>query len=397
MNEDTFAQDEEFKQIMEKQDWVELAAIAYCYYLAYERGVVQVSYTGELIKYLTEDQIVDEQLKTVVASYNPHTTVLAQYVHPQGDIFGEFLTQPSPEIARLVHQADRMNKDGLYYNKNSTKLIRTAEIKLYESILQVALVITEKLNDIIKIPYRRDVLQLAIRLIGQSQTLYHLGSPSVSVVPRLGNRELVVDISSISSIFRTIIDTFLTMHEVFFEPKDENDFEFFHARWMLIGLHNIKKHTPDYIYNVFAPQEVEPLRLSATNRIRNTTQYQTMLEKKKNNHNKTMDALINRNRDDNEWKRIAQSANIDVSAYQKMYSGYSGYVHSDGYTSYKLSQLDAADFDNHVEILLFLVARIVSKMICDFTHRYKEADEIAKSYKRVYPIIKRYGRKVDGD
>jgi len=398
MNTDIPAHEAKFDQFTTSvaQNWIEIAAVAAHAYIAYGRGIVQLSTTGDPERYIPEDQIMDKQLNAHVMSYDPLTTVLAQYPDSEGDIVGIFLMQPSPQVASMIHKAQRTHKEGLYHGKNSTRLIRMADIKSYESILQVALEITEKLHNTITVPYRRDVLQLAIRLIGQSQSLFHLGSPSVALIPRLGKRKPAVDISSIASIFRTILDTYLTMHEVFFQPKDENDFEFFHARWMLIGIHNVRKHTPDAVYETFAPEFVEPLRVDTTKRMENTTQYQSMLSKKKNNPIKTIEALIVRNREPAEWQRIAQSANISASDYQQMYSAFSGYIHSDGYTSFKLEQHDAADFDVIVEILLYLVTGIVSKMICDLSERYEEADRIAKANDTLYQDIKKFRKSLSG-
>jgi hypothetical protein len=402
MSTDIHAHEAELNQFMESaaQNWIEIAAVAYHSHLAYGKGIVQLSNTGDPESYILEEDITDEQRKIEVMSYDPLTTVLVFCPVTQENIFAKVTPQPpqpAPDVASTIHKLQRYRKDSLYHVANSTKLIRMADITYYESILQVALEITEELHSTLTEPYRRDVLQLAIRLIGQSQTLYHLGSPSVSLVPRLGKRKPVVDISSIASIFRTIIETYLTMHEVFFEPNDDNDFDFFHSRWMLIGLHNIKKHTPDYIYNVFAHEGVEPLRIDETKRMKKTTQYQTMLSKKKNDHKKTMAALIHRNRNDDEWQRIAQSANIDVSAYQKIYSAYSGYIHSDGRTSFRLDQQDGFEFDEHVELMLFITTRIVSKMICDFARRYENADQVAKTNKPLYQNIKWFSRRLSGD
>jgi hypothetical protein len=394
MNTDMPAHEAELDQVMMSvaKNWIEIAAVASHSHRAYGRGVVQLSNTGDPESYVLEEQITDKQRKTAVMAYNPLTTVLVLCPVAEGNIFGEFTSQPTPSEASTIHKLQRTRKDGLYHSTNSTRLIRIADVKYYESILQVALEITEKLDSTITMPYRRDVLQLAIRLIAQSQTLYYLGSPSVSLAPRLGGRNPIVDISSIASIFRTIIETYLTMHEVFFEPKDDNDFDFFHSRWMLIGIHNVRKHTPADVYKVFAPETVEPLRVDAAKRMKNTTQYQAMLSRKKNNPRKTMEALIHRNREPAEWQRIAQSANISAADYQKMYSAFSGYIHSDGYTSFKLHQQDAAECDSIVEFLLYLVTGIVSKMICDFTERYEDADHIAKTNNFLYQGIKKFSK-----
>lgn len=397
MNKQSSTHEAELKQVVGEKNWIAIAAVAFHFHLAYGRGIVQLSSTGEPESYLTEEQITDKQHKNEVMFYNLLTTVLVLYPVAQENIFVKITPEPSPELAQMIHYNHGTREDGHYHGTNSTRLIRLAKLTLYKSILQVALEITEKLHSILTVPYRRDVLLLAIRLIGQSQTLYHLGSPSVALIPRLGGRNPVVDFSSISIIFRTIIETFLTMHEVFFEPKDENDFEFFHSRWMLIGLHNIKKHTHEAIYNIYAPEEVEPMRIDATNRMEKTTQYQEIFLKKKNNHEKTMKALIHRTRDSDEWQRIAPSANINMTAYQKAYSANSGYVHSDGHSSYELNNWEAFAFDLNVEMILFQATRLISKMICDFARRYEEADHIAKANKRIYPIIKHYGRRVDGD
>jgi hypothetical protein len=397
MNKQTSTHEEELKQLLGAQKLIDIAAVAAHSFFAYGKGIVQLSNTGNPESYIIEEQITDKQHKAAVMSYNPFTTVLVLYPVAQENIFVKITPETSLGDASTVHKIQRTRKDGLYYGTNSTRLIRLADIKFNESILQVALEITEKLHSTLTLPYRRDVLQLAIRLIGQAQTLYHLGSPSVSPVPRLGGRKPVVDISSVSSIFRTIIETFLTMHEVFFEPKDDNDFEFYHSRWMLVGLHNIKKHTHEAIYNAYAPEEVEPMRIDATNRIKKTTQYQEILSKKKNNHEKTMAYLVRRNRDDDEWQRIAQSANIDAPAYQKLYTAYSGYIHSDGYTSFQLDHQDEFEFDYMVEVMLHHATRIVSKMIFNFAERYESVDQIAKGNMLIYQSIKSSSRKLSGD
>lgn len=79
-----------------------------------------------------------------------------------------------------------------------------------------------------------------------------------------------------------------------------------------------------------------------------------------------------------------------------MYSAFSGYIHSDGYTSFKLHREDAAYFDLIVEILLYLVTGIVSKMICDFSERYEEADRIANANKPLYDSIKGFRTSLSG-
>jgi hypothetical protein len=331
MNTDIPAHESELKQVTMflDQRWIEIAAVASHSYRAYGRGLIQLSSNGDLEFYIIEEQITDKQIKTRVMSYDPLTTVLVLYPISQRAIVVEFSLQPALGEASLIHKTQRSHKDSPYHGTNSTRLIRMADVKYYESILQVALEITEKLQSIITVPYRKDVLQLAIRLIGQSQTLYYLGSPLASPVPRLGGRKPAVDISSIASIFRTIIETYLTMQEVFFEPKNDNDFDFFHSRWMLVGLLNIQKHTPADVYSVFARGSVAPLRIDAINRMKNTTQYQTELSHRQNNHKKTLQTLIHRNREPTEWHRIAKSADISVSKYQQIYSGFSCYIHSD--------------------------------------------------------------------
>lgn len=399
MNSTLSVQEEAVDQVVMpliEQNWIEIAAVAFHSHRAYGRGIIQLSSTGEPERYILEDQIADQLSKARARAYDPLTAVLVLYPHAQETILVELASGTAPDAASILHKVQRAQKNGLYRDARSTSLIRLADVRYYESILQVALAIAEKLHTTITAPYRRDVLHLAIRLIGQAQTLYHLGSPSVALVPRLHGRNPVVDISSIASIFRTIIETYLTMHEVFFEPKNENDFAFFHSRWMLIGIHNLRKHTPDEIYQAFASESVEPLRVDATKRMKKTSQYQAKLAEKKNNPRKALEALLNRNREPAEWQRIAHSAHISAADYQQMYSAFSGYIHSDGYTSLKLYEKEAADFDVTVEILLHLVTGIVSKMICDFAERYEAADQIAKANDGLYQSIEGFRNSLSG-
>jgi hypothetical protein len=385
---------EQFTMYVEK-NWIPIAAVAYHSHQAYGRGILQLTANGEPESYVMEAHITNDILKRAITSYDPQSTVLAFYPVNQENIFGEFSLEIPPSRASMFHKIQRVTKDGIYYGTNSTRLIRLADIEYYEKIPQLALEITETLHYSIKEPYRRDVLQLAIRLIGQSQTLLSLGSPTAPLVPRLGNRKPIVDVSSIAVIFRSILETYLTMHEVFFEPKNDNDFDFYHSRWILIGIHNAKKRMSDEEYRVNAPESIEPLRIDATKRMQNTSQYQQMLLQKKNNHDKTLDSLLQRNKEPSEWQRIAQSADISIAAYQHMYSGYSGYVHSDGLSSFQLHKLHEADFDFMAEFIPYMATGLVSKMITDFVAKYPEAEQLVNANKALYEDIKEFERRLN--
>jgi hypothetical protein len=69
--------------------------------------------------------------------------------------------------------------------------------------------------------------------------------------------------------------------------------------------------------------------------------------------------------DQSEWQRIAHSADISIAAYQHMYSGFSGYVPSDGLSSFQLAHNHEADFDFMAEFYTYFVTGLVANMIAD--------------------------------
>src|SRR5260221_10792360 len=85
-------------------------------------------------------------------------------------------------------------------------------------------------------PRLPDCQQLAVKLFFHAATVYQLREESTKApVPYSLNGSSFYDFPSIAVLTRAILETYLTLFEIFFEPSTEDEFEFNHALWLLSG------------------------------------------------------------------------------------------------------------------------------------------------------------------
>ncbi len=80
-----------------------------------------------------------------------------------------------------------------------------------------------------------DLWQLAAKLFFHVVSIYWLRQGSRAPVSSSQGEAVIYDFASVSVLARTILDTYFTMFEVFFEPANDDDLEYAHALWQLSG------------------------------------------------------------------------------------------------------------------------------------------------------------------
>lgn len=385
-------------QLMEQhvdENWLQIATFASQYHYGYGRGAVLISEEGKPEDYVTEDEIEsNDPLLQVLRKYDPLASVVVLYqIAEDSYVFDIFTKNPSPSEAEQISHIKPYREDYVLRDLNQPRPIRWAEVQQIEEVIELAYKVVQALNGNIPEP-RHEVLRLAIKLIAHAKTIYRLSQEPTLLVPRLDGTRPIVDIGSIASVLRIALETYLTMHEVFFEPKSDDEFDYYYSRWILNGIEELKKRTDPAQYQALASEVAEPLRLSALNRLQKTSIYHQMFQQKKQDQERTIKALIHRHKDDSEWERIAKSAGISTNQFRQLYTGYSGFVHSDGYTALQLDRLVENKIDINTDFMLYFTMALVAKMTADLVARYEIARSTAEGVADTFRFIKNLERKM---
>lgn len=219
-------------------------------------------------------------------------------------------------------------------------------------------------------PRLPDCQQLAAKLFFHCASAYWLSLGTNTPVPESADGANFFDFASITVIARAVLETYLTMFEVFIDPVDD-EFEFRHALWQLSGFivrEGISPTDPSLEdAAIKAGQDIEHLR----DRIRSTQAFEALTTRQKRN------ALKGRRSRD--WGQVALAAGFGIQFIRRIYSYYSGYVHADGLSGVQIiSAISAGEQKFHIRIDLFTILLCMSKMILDYANKFEEAEEITR-------------------
>lgn len=211
-----------------------------------------------------------------------------------------------------------------------------------------------------------DCQQLATKLFFHTSTIYWLMQGTRAPVPRSGRGAFFFDFASIAVLTRAVLETYLTMFEVFFEQKSEDDFEFNHALWLLSGFvlrENIVPTDPKLrgAY-VNAQKEISELR----NRIQETKRFSRL---KPSEQRKVLSGQRKR-----DWPSLAKESGFSERMIRHIYSYFSSYVHADGLSSTQIvSATTRQDQMTMMKSQMSVVMITMSKLIIAYADRFPEA------------------------
>lgn len=218
-----------------------------------------------------------------------------------------------------------------------------------------------------------DCQQLAAKLFIHSATVYWLGEEGTKApVPYSTKGASFFDFPSVAILTRAIFETYLTMFEVFFEPKTDDDFEFHHALWQLSGFIIRVDYTPadPRLQDEFtkAQNEIQEMK----SRIQNTEKFKSLKS------GEQRDVLKGKGL--RSWKSVAKAAGFGEKTIQKMYTYYSGFVHADGLSATQImAAQNRQDQVEHIEIHMRVIMLVLSKVIVEYAGKFPEAQTVCNN------------------
>lgn len=223
-----------------------------------------------------------------------------------------------------------------------------------------------------------DCQNLALKLFTHAASIYWLSKGTKSPVPySLKEGASFFDFGSVVVLARAVLETYITMFEVYFMPKTEDEFEYNYSLWMLSGLvlrEDYEPSDPEYKKKYEeAKKEIEGFR----DRIISTNIYKSLSTPQQKE--------VLRGKRKRDWKRLASEAKFGEKSIRKWYSFYSEYVHAGGLSGIQLkSAQNKRDQIEFIDSQMRTVMIVLSKMILEYANKFPEAKSVCEKYTKVY-------------
>lgn len=247
---------------------------------------------------------------------------------------------------------------------------------LLELTYEVVQALKGKKVDDERSPY---VQHLAFKLYSHATSSIWLYHGTKSLVPRSTNGSDFIDNGSIVVLARSALETYLSFYEVFIEPSNDDEFEFSYCLWNLSGKILLEDYEPladthlDKLETIY--KEIEDLR----NRITKTQKYKDITDKQQI---QVLKGKRLRGRRD-----VAKLAGFSPYFIDMVYKYYSGYVHSDGYSTSKLFYTDTREKQvEFAETQLNFIMMVLSKFILDYTGKFDETTYVLEKFPEGYQL-----------
>jgi len=233
--------------------------------------------------------------------------------------------------------------------------LRLFSMKNYLPLLELTYQVIQSLDGI-KTPDTRwpDCQQLASKMFFHAATAFSIRQGTK--IPLANHKIDFYDFASLAVIMRSAIETYLTMFEVFFEPSNDDEFEFNHALWKLSGF-IIRENfsSPDPTHQIRMKQakiDIQGFR----ERIQSTKKYASL-------HPKEQKMVLKGKRTRN-WTGVLNAAGLGESYSRRIYAYYSGFVHADGLSSLqivsaKTEKDQIGNCEEHLRVMMILMSKLI--------------------------------------
>lgn len=217
-------------------------------------------------------------------------------------------------------------------------------------------------------PRLLDCEQLAIKLFMHSASIYWLSQGTRAPVPTaLPSGTDFCDFPSVAVLTRAVLETYLNLFEVFFEPITDDEREFRYQIWLLSGFAVREMHVPtdpSLAQRVARSQsDIQDIRskLSATPRFQRSSE-------------KTQRRLLKGKRPPRKWTVVAEAAGFGEKTIRMMYAYYSGYVHADGLSGAQIVSAPTQEEQlGFIDLHMQTTMMVLSKMIIDYSKKFPES------------------------
>lgn len=216
-------------------------------------------------------------------------------------------------------------------------------------------------------PRMYDCNQLATKLFFHGATIYWLRQGTKAPVPQPDGADFY-DFPSVAIITRAILETYLTMFEVFLEDIDDDEREFRHAAWLLYGF--VIRENTILQDEVTAGRRAESQRQidEMRTRIQNTAVFASLTGPQQGE-------VLGGNRLPKEFRARLRRAGFAPQTVRVIHRYLSGFVHSDGLAGAQIIWAVSAEQQiGFIESLMRIVMVVMAKMIREYRRVFPSAE-----------------------
>jgi hypothetical protein len=219
-----------------------------------------------------------------------------------------------------------------------------------------------------------DCQQLATKLFFHAATIYYLRQGTKAPVPKaLVRGSSFLDFASTAILTRAILETYLTLYEVFFEPISDDEKEFRYQLWLLSGFVIREKYIPSdplmQVKVIQSKQDIQNMR----NRISVTKYFKSLSRKKQKD-------VLKGKRMQRNWEDVAKAAGFGEISIKQMYGYFSGFSHSDGLSCTQIvTATTKQDQLIYIDTQMRIILMVMSKMILNYCEYFSESKKACDS------------------
>jgi hypothetical protein len=210
--------------------------------------------------------------------------------------------------------------------------------------------------------------QLATKLYMHAASIYWLSQGTRAPVPRaLSTGTDFCDFPSIAVLTRAILETYLNLYEVFFEPVSEDEREFRYQIWLLSGFAVREMHRPSDPVSASQVAQSRAENQEIRRKLSHTGKF-------KRSSKKAQESLLKGKRPRRNWTVVAKAAGFGEKTIRLMYAYYSGYAHADGLAGAQIVAANTrAQQIEFTELHMRTTMMVLSKMILDYRGAFRES------------------------
>lgn len=194
---------------------------------------------------------------------------------------------------------------------------------------------------------------------------------------------IVIDFSSAVVVTRAALETYLNLFEVFFEPKDDDLFEYRRAVYDLAGFQiletSTRRRNSDSATRAISSSEDAQIVArfdSIRERIRKTRTWRSL---DKNQRKASLAGSICPNRT---IRTIARAAGFGVGFFDRLYTGMSSHTHGDARSAAETSSaMSGGKQDGYFQMYMPLTMMVLSLLTENLAARYPAARAVCDSSK----------------
>lgn len=212
-----------------------------------------------------------------------------------------------------------------------------------------------------------DCNKLAQKLYYHAATVYWLNQGTNAPVPTPEGTH-IFDFASVAVVTRAVLETYLTMYELFFLPITDDEQEFRHAYWLLSGYLIREKYINDHP-NAKASlgnwlREIDELRF----RIQKTLYFAALSKG-------TQKRCLDGDMPNKSFEKRLEAAGFAPKFTLRAQRYLSGYVHSDGLVADQIKKAKSEDEQKkYIRSYMHLIMMVMSKMIFLYKSKFPSAE-----------------------